>query len=57
MPDNAELNKLADKELEFIIQKAHNSGLNYWQILKIFLRKVEMLVMLADTEYWLKGGR
>ena len=54
MPDNIELIELAESEIEFLIEKAHRSGLNYWQILKIFLVKVETLVMRADEEYWLK---
>lgn len=52
--DEAELTELTENEVEFIIEKSHRSGLNYWQILKIFLVKVESLVMRADTEYFLK---
>ena len=51
MQDNAEL---LESEAEFLIEKAHRSGMNYWQVLKIFLVKVESLVMRADQEYFMK---
>ena len=43
-------------DLDCLIEKAHKSGLSYWWILRLAMKSVEKLVMLADQEYWMKGG-
>jgi hypothetical protein len=55
--DNPELIDLFESELDFLISKAHRSGLSFWHILRIVLTRIEGLVMQADAEYWLKGGK
>ncbi len=47
---------LAESEIAFLITKAHNSGLNYWQILDIFLRATCDLHIKASTEYQIRQG-
>jgi len=52
--DNA--TELFELELDRLIQIAHKS-LSYWQILRVILSRLEPLVMQADSEYYLKGGK
>ncbi len=49
--------ELADSEVTRLIEVCHQSGLTYWQILDIFLRKVVDLHLMASAEYKLKGGK
>jgi len=55
--DNPELIELFESELDFLINKAHRSGLSYWRILRTILPRLESLVMQADAEYHVKGGK
>jgi len=52
--DNPELIELAEIQLDQFIQVSHHSGLNYWQILRIILSRLEGLVMQSDAEYLLQ---
>ena len=52
--DNAELIENAEIDLDRLILVFHKSGLNYWQILKVFLARCVTLQMQADIEYNLK---
>ena len=52
--DSAEVIGLFENELEFLIEKAHRSGLTYWWILRLILKSIEALVMRADQEFWMK---
>ena len=52
--DNPDLIELLESEFDFLINKAHHSGLNYWQILRIILSRLEGLVMQSDAEYLLQ---
>ncbi len=54
---NLELIDLLESELDIIIQKAHKSGLNYWQILKEVMRKCVDLMGQSEAEYHTRGGR
>ncbi len=55
--DNPELIELLESELDFLINKAHRSGLSYWSVLRIVLSRLESLVTQADAEYYIKGGK
>ena len=55
--DNPELIELFESELDFLITKAHRSGLSFWWILRTILTRIEGLVMQADIEYHIKGGK
>lgn len=57
MPDNPELIETAETELDRLISIMHNSGLNYWEILKLFVMKSETLLMMSQAEYCQKGGQ
>ena len=52
--DRPELIELFESELQFLVEKAHRSGVNYWTILRSVLIEVENLVIQADAEYWIK---
>lgn len=41
-------------ELDRLINEAYKSGINYWQILKVFLSICQRLQMQADIEYHVK---
>ncbi len=45
--------ELAESEVVRLIDVAHRQGLNYWQILDIFLRACVNLHLQASTEYML----
>ena len=55
--DNPEVIKLLESELDLLIDKAHKSELSYWWILRVILSRLERLVMQADIEYYIKGGK
>ena len=55
--DNPEMIELLESELDFLTSKAHKSGLSYWWILRIILSRIEGLVLQADAEYYVKGGK
>ena len=55
--DNPELIELFESELDFLVNKAHKSGLSFWWILKVVLTRIEGLVMQSEAEYYLKGGK
>ena len=48
--------ELAELEIDRLIGVCHKQGLNYWEILGLFLNKCLTLQMMADAEYHLKGG-
>lgn len=48
--------KLLNEEIEILIYKAHKS-LNYWQILKVFMRWCSDLIRESEVEYYLKQGK
>lgn len=45
---------MAETQVARLIEVAHRQGLNYWQILDIFLRAVCDLHLKASAEYWVK---
>uniref|UniRef100_A0A6M3IHX2 Uncharacterized protein n=1 Tax=viral metagenome TaxID=1070528 RepID=A0A6M3IHX2_9ZZZZ len=47
---------MLENELDILILKAHRSGLNYWQILKVLLLRCGDLMMQSEAEYYVKGG-
>ena len=55
--DNPEIIELLESEFELFVNKARRSGLSYWHILRFILSRLENLVMQADIEYYLKGGK
>ena len=48
--------KQCESDIDCLIVNAHKSGLSYWWILRLAMKAVEKMVMLADEEYWMKGG-
>lgn len=54
--EEVELKELLESEVDLVISKAHRSGLNYWQILKVVTGKLVTLEMLSEAEYSFKGG-
>lgn len=51
--DNPKMIELLESEIDFLINKAHNSEVSYWQILRVLLPRCVGLIMQADAEYWL----
>ncbi len=51
MPDNVEALKIAEVAVAHLVEVAHRQGVNYWEILRIFLKACLTLQMLADVEY------
>ena len=49
--------ELAEEEIDKLIAVCHKQGLNYWEILGIFLERCQSLRLQADAEYHLKGGK
>ena len=56
MVNEVKLIELLNDELDILINKAHRSGLNYWQIFKAILDKCLALMMMSEAEYYQKGG-
>jgi len=54
--DNPELIELLGGELDIIINKAHKSGMNYWEIFKLIYNRCQSLIGQSEAEYFLKGG-
>lgn len=57
MTEDADAVECFEFELDGIINRGHRSGLNYWQILRMFLSHCVSLQMQADVEYYLKLSR
>lgn len=55
--DNPELVEDAEIDLDRLIVVFHKNGLNYWEILRMFLDYCPKLLMQADCEYHLKLGK
>ncbi len=55
--DNPNVIELAESEVARLIAVMHRQGLNYWQILDIFLRAACDLHLKASAEYQIKGGQ
>lgn len=43
-----------ESELDELIDRTHSSGINYWDMLKVFLIACQRLQMQADAEYHAK---
>ena len=56
MGEIAEQLDLLEDELDILIFKAYRSGLNYWQVSRIFLTKSVDLMIRSEAEYYEKGG-
>jgi len=54
--DEPNLIELFESEIDILLNKAHRSGLNYWQIFKVLLNKCLTLMMMSESEYNSKGG-
>ena len=54
--DKPDLIELAECELADWVKRAHISGLNYWEILRLILLSAPKLMMQADMEYLIKLG-
>jgi len=55
MMDTAAIHQ-CECDIDCLIVNAHKSGLSYWWILRLALKAVEKLVMLADEEFYMRGG-
>jgi len=53
--ETAETIELFEEELDRLIMVGHKS-LNYWEILKILLKKCSSLAMQSEVELYQKGG-
>ena len=51
MVANSELTQGLEDELDIIVHKARRSGMNYWEIFKVFQNKCVTLTMLSESEY------
>lgn len=51
MPDNSELAQGLEEELDILVHKARHSGMNYWGIFKVFLKRCLTLMMQSESEY------
>ena len=49
----AELQKLLDEELAFLVLKAHRSGLCFWDIFKRLRAREDVVIRQSEAEYWL----
>lgn len=56
MPYDAETIELFELDVDRLINVGHNQGLNYFQLLKVFLSHCVQLQMQAEMEYFAKGG-
>ena len=56
MSTNSELTQGLEDELDIIVHKARRSGMNYWEILKVFMKRCMTLMMQSEAEYRTKGG-
>jgi len=54
--DDANNLELFREELAFLINKAHNVGINYWLLLGEVLKMAAELYLMASAEYRVKGG-
>ncbi len=48
---------LAESQVATLIDVCHKQGLNYWEILNIFIRALCDLHLKASAEYRIKGGQ
>ncbi len=55
--ENADLSERTEQELGRVIWLAHREGLNYWQILRLIPNLITDLIIQAEIEYRVKGGR
>ena len=51
MSTKPELVEGLEDELDIIVHKARHSGMNYWEILKVFLKRCSTLAMQSESEY------
>ena len=51
--ETAELGKLLDEELAFLVVKAHRAGLCYWDIFKCLRAREDVVIRQSEAEYWL----
>ena len=57
MMREVELIEKAEAYLSHAVDDYHNKGLSYWSLLKIFSGFTQRLIMQADAEYYIKGGK
>jgi len=58
--DTVKLTQDFEDNFEKLICVSHNSGLHFWDILRVVVVMVPKLVMLADVEYYKnqqRGGK
>lgn len=54
MSERPDLLEKAEIDTRHLIDVFHVQGLNYWQILRIFLNSCVQLQIMADAEFYLK---
>ena len=54
MTDDADIIERAEIDIDRLVKVLHNSGLAYWQLLRLFLLTCNHLYMKSDAEEWLK---
>ena len=56
MPDDADAIEQLEIDVDMLVNAGHKQGLNYWQILKVFLVRCVDLYIQAEAEHHVKGG-
>ena len=56
MPDDIDSIELFEIDVDRLVNVGRKQGLNYWQILTVFLARCVSLQMQAEAEYRVKGG-
>ena len=46
--------KMLEDEVGLLIMKSHHSGMNYWQILNVFMKCCLELMVQSEVEYHVK---
>jgi len=56
MPDDADAIEQLEIDVDMLVNAGHKQGLNYWQILKVFLVRCVDLYIQAEAEHHVKGS-
>uniref|UniRef100_A0A6M3KV12 Uncharacterized protein n=1 Tax=viral metagenome TaxID=1070528 RepID=A0A6M3KV12_9ZZZZ len=56
MPDDADAIEQLEIDVDMLVNAGHKQGLNYRQILRVFLVKCMDLQIQAEAEHYMKGG-
>ena len=57
MIDNVYLIEKFELELWDLVERKHNLGLTYWEILRILIDAIQKVFIKSSAEYLSKGGK